>query len=146
MIRTSCAGLFDDGRFVVAISKYDQCFAIQPNRPRSRRGREKTVTSLSLQQTTQSFIHSSIGVKPPFDIAVPVSAHWAESSYYLRDDPNNEELRQSVNQSLSRHPEQQPQGQGEAKMSSLNMATGLERISGISQLEERCNDCMPTVQ
>ena len=144
MIRTFCTGLFDDGRFIVVISKYDRCF--EPKRRKSQRGRERVVTSQSLQQITQSFIHSSIGVKPPFDIAVPVSAEWAESAYELRDDPNNEELRQSVNQSLSRHREQQPQGQGEPEMLSLNMATGLERISGISQLEERCNDCILTVQ
>ena len=73
-----------------------------------------------------------------------MSAQWAESAYDLRDDPDDEKQRQIVKEILSLHPEQQPQGQGEAEMSSLNMATGLERISGISQLEERCSDCMLT--
>lgn len=65
---------------------------------------------------------------------------WAEAAYYLRDDPNDEKQRRKVKELLSFHPDQQPQGQGEAEMSSLNMATGLERISGLSQLEDRCSE------
>ena len=137
-----CTGLFDDGRFVIAISKYDQFFTMNTNRLKYRQERENPVTTEFLQQTTQSFIHSSVGVKPPSDIVVPVSAQWAESAYDLRDDPDDEKQRQIVKEILSLHPEQQPQGQGEAKMSSLNMATGLERISGVSQLEDRCSNCM----
>lgn len=124
--------LFNDGRFVVAISKYDLCFP----KKSLRRRREKAVTVQSMQQTAQSFICSSTGVHPPTDIAIPVSAQWAELVHDLRHHPSTEDM-QRAKGFLDLYPDQQPQGQGEAAMSPLNLAAGLETISGVPHLEGR---------
>jgi hypothetical protein len=131
--------LFNDGRFVVAISKYDLYLSAQSlNQQRNRRTqrRDTHVKEHSPQQTTKSFIAASIGIEPPPDIAIPVSAEWAELAQYLRQDPTDEDIR-TAERILEQYPDQQLQGQGEAVLSPPSLAASLQRISGILELEKR---------
>jgi hypothetical protein len=131
--------LFNDGRFVVAISKYDLYLSAQSlNQQRNRRTqrRDTHVKEHSPQQTTKSFIAASIGIEPPPDIAIPVSAEWAELAQYLRQDPTDADI-QKARGILALYPDSQPQGQGEVEISPPTLAASLQRISGIPDLEER---------
>ena len=145
-----CADLFKDGRFVVAITKYDNRFSQETRRQESRRGNRSgrqnpepvdVANSLkTLQKQTQDFIAQSVDseAQPPSeDAIIPVSAYWANTARWLRPDPTNEEEKAQAQKILDIYPDAQPQGQGEAVMSGLDMAASVERISGILSLEKR---------
>ena len=131
--------LFNDGRFVAAITKYDLSLSNQSlTRRHERRSQvqRRPINEKTLQQTAQSFINSSIGIKPPLDIAIPVSAEWAYLALNLREDPVDEDI-QEAKRIVAQFPDQLMQGQGEAVASPCDLSANLLRISGIPDLEER---------
>jgi predicted GTPase len=136
--------LFKDGRLIVAISKYDVRFTQRyTGRQRTRVQVAVTDSIKNVKVKALSFIADSVKVQPPPDIAiVPVSAHWADTALLLREDPNDEEHQREAQRIINSYPDPQPQGQGEAAMSSLNLAANLERISGLPSLEERLRETM----
>ena len=86
----------------------------------------------------ESFIATSIKIKPPQGIAVPVCADWAQRAQELRQDPNDEEIKEAK-QILAFYPESQPRGQGEVDLSPQDLAATLQQISAMTKLEERYN-------
>ena len=131
--------LFNDGRFIVAISKYDLYLASKSlNQQRNRRTprRDRHVFEHTPEQTTKSFIVKSIGIEPPPNITIPVIAEWAELAQNLRQDPTDQEIRKAEG-ILEEYPDQQLQGQGETVLSPASLAASLWKISGMPDLEER---------
>ena len=148
MTSTYYTDLFKDGRFVVAITKYDFPFSQENQRQEARKGsrnarrsqlKESPTDSVqSLQQKTLQFIADTVQSQPPSnDAIVPVSAFWAETARWLRKDPPDQEDLAEARRIFDLYPDPQPQGQGEAAMSPVDMASNLERISGILSLEKR---------
>ena len=90
-----------------------------------------------MKQKVRQLITESVGVDPPPDITTPVSADWAGIAQRLRQNPDDESKRRSAIAILDSYPDHHPQGQGESTQTSLNLVVGLERASGIVQLEER---------
>ena len=134
----SLPDLFNDGRIVVAISKYDLCFSKQSiQKIRIARQRQRVITVDSLQKTAQSFISSNVHVEPPLDVAVPVSAHWASTARFLRQNPHDEETLRDARLILELYPDHHPQGQGGSTMSPQDLASNIESTSGILIVEER---------
>ena len=91
----------------------------------------------TMKQKVRQLIKESVGVDPPPDVTTPVSADWAGIAQRLRQNPDDESKRRNAIAILDSYPDNHPQGQGESTQSSLNLAVGLERASGIVQLEER---------
>ena len=134
-----CAEVFQDGRIVTAVTKYDLWFSDSPVRSRTRRRAQTSKSPRQLQQHIHDQVKSTIDVECPFDIIVPVSADWAEKARELMQDPSNEDLRHKVTESLCKVPEPLLLGQGETPSSAPpeTLASQLEKSSGILQLEER---------
>ena len=132
--------LFNDGRFVVAITKYDVSLSTQSLTRRHNRRTQtqrRPISEHTLQQTTQSFIADSIGIKPPLDIAIPVSAEWACLALNLQQDPVDEDI-QAAKGIVAQFPDQLMQGQGETALP-CNLSASLLKVSRIPTLEERYN-------
>ena len=126
---------------MVAITKYDLSVSKQSlTRRHDRRSQvqRRPINENTLQQTAQSFITSSIGIKPPLDIAIPVSAEWAYLALNLREDPVDEDI-QAAEGIVAQFPDQLLRGQGEAVALPCDLSSNLLRISGIPNLEERYN-------
>ena len=145
---TYSTDLFKDGRFVVAITKYDSPFSQENQRQEARRSarsarriqlKESSSDSVqSLQQKTLQFIADTVQSQPPSnDAIVPVSAFWADTARWLKKDPPDQADIAEARRVLDLYPDPQPRGQGEAAMSPVDMASSLERISGILSLERR---------
>ena len=126
------------------MSKYDQRFsqgslsrARNHSAPRSHvQSAEKTAHDL--RQKTLSFISKSLQCPSPPEIEiVPVSALWANTALWLQIDPQQDDVRDAET-FLQSYPDSQPQGQGEAATSPLDLASRLDKINGILALETRC--------
>ena len=135
-----CAEVFLDNRIVIAVTKYD-CCPKSSVRSKTRRRVENVLSVHKLQQLVCDQVKNATGMQCPLDIIVPVSAVWAEQARELRQDPLEPSLRQDVIDSLSLckvlDPLMQGQGETATSMSSLTLASQLERSSEIKQLEKR---------
>jgi predicted GTPase len=138
-------GIFQDGRLIVAINKYDVRLSQESLRhsrnlrSQSRPPQVSVANSIrTLQQSALDFIAKTVECHPPPRVEiVAVSAQWGDTALWLRANPDNQFEKKQARRTIEDYPDSQPQGQGGADMGPQEMSVALERMSRLLALEDK---------